>query len=203
MHDVALQHVTMPFEPSIRVPGLWKNGDGPGKPSNLRGDGFTGGCISLIVLFIEIPVAYLLGLTSVIRGMGDADGPTAAPAMDWTPIFWFGGFTLGVLMIAVLFLYSAHPFAGAVQLFLAAVALLFTIAVWHDQHEQTHPGAATHVVIRSGHGEASQQVSSECQEQVGSRFASPGPGAARQLAGCRSFGRDSGSAPGGSSAGRP
>ncbi|MCW8117816.1 DUF6234 family protein [Streptomyces anthocyanicus] len=193
----------MPFEPSIRVPGLWKNGDGPGKPSNLRGDGFTGGCISLIVLFIEIPVAYLLGLTSVIRGMGDADGPTAAPAMDWTPIFWFGGFTLGVLMIAVLFLYSAHPFAGAVQLFLAAVALLFTIAVWHDQHEQTHPGAATHVVIRSGHGEASQQVSSECQEQVGSRFASPGPGTARQLAGCRSFGRDSGSAPGGSSAGRP
>ncbi|MFD5655011.1 hypothetical protein [Streptomyces sp. NPDC127039] len=156
MRDVALQHVTMPFEPSAGVPRLWKNDDGPGKPSNLRGDGFTGGCVSLIVLLIEIPVAYLLGLTSVVRGMGGADGPTATPAMDWAPVFWFGGFTLGVLVIAVLFLYSAHPFAGAVQLILAAVALLFTITVWHDQHERTHSGAATRAVMRSGHGEASQ-----------------------------------------------
>ncbi|MFI8487425.1 hypothetical protein [Streptomyces rubrogriseus] len=145
----------MPFEPSTRAPRR-KNGAGVGKPSTMRGDGFTGGCVSLIVLLIEIPVAYLLGLTSVIRGMGGADRPTAAPAMDWTTVFWFGGFTLGVLMIAVLFLYSAHPFAGAVQLILAAVALLYTITVWHDQHERTHPGTATHAVMRSGHGEVSQ-----------------------------------------------
>ncbi|MFD7206268.1 DUF6234 family protein [Streptomyces sp. NPDC059893] len=156
MHDVTFQHVTMPFEPSTRVPRLPENDDGPEKPSNLRGDGFAGGCISLIVLLIEIPVAYLLGLTSVIRGRGSADGQTAAPAMDWAPIFWFGGFTLGVLVIAVLFLYSAHPFAGAVQLILAAIALLFTITVWHDQYERAHPGAATGVVMRFWHGEASQ-----------------------------------------------
>ncbi|MFD5283988.1 hypothetical protein [Streptomyces rubrogriseus] len=74
----------MPFEPSTRAPRR-KNGAGVGKSSTMRGDGFTGGCISLIVLLIEIPVAYLLGLTSVIRGMGSADRPTAAPAMDCEP----------------------------------------------------------------------------------------------------------------------
>lgn len=42
-------------------------------------------------------------------------------------------------MIAVTFLYSAHPFAGAVQLLVAAVALFFTIAAWHDQYERAHP----------------------------------------------------------------
>ncbi|MFE9859888.1 DUF6234 family protein [Streptomyces sp. NPDC005780] len=133
----------MRFEPRTRVPRLPENENGPGKLSNVRGDGFAGGCISLIVLLVEIPVAFLLGLTSVIRGWGGADGQTAAPAMDWVPIFWFGGFTLGVLVIAVLFLYAAHPFAGAVQLTLAAVALLFTIMVWHGQYERAHPGAAT------------------------------------------------------------
>lgn len=133
----------MRFEPRTRVPRLPENGNGPGRPSNVRGDGFAGGCISLIVLLIEIPVALLLGLTAVIRGWVGADERTAAPAMDWVPVFWFGGFTLGVLVIAVLFLYSAHPFAGAVQLTLAAIALLFTITVWHGQYERAHPGAAT------------------------------------------------------------
>lgn len=64
---------------------------------------------------------------------------TAAPPMDWVPILWLGGFTLGVLVIAFIFLRSAHPFAGAVQLVVAAVALFFTIAAWHDQHERAHP----------------------------------------------------------------
>ncbi|MCF0078615.1 DUF6234 family protein [Streptomyces lomondensis] len=91
------------------------------------------------MLLIEIPVAFLLGLTSVIRGWGSADEQTVAPAMDWVPILWFGGFTLGVLVIAVIFLHSAHPFAGAVQLLLAAAALFFTIAAWHDQYERAHP----------------------------------------------------------------
>ncbi|MFH8661057.1 DUF6234 family protein [Streptomyces afghaniensis] len=111
----------------------------PGAPSDSRGDGFAGGCVSLIVLLIEIPVALLLGLASVIRGWGRADEQTVAPQMDWVPILWLGGFTLGVLVIAVVFLCSAHPFAGAVQLLLAAVALLFTIAAWHDQYERAHP----------------------------------------------------------------
>lgn len=129
----------MRFEGSTRVPRLPENDDRPGKPSHLRGDGFAGGCISLIVLLIEIPVALLLGLTSVIRGWGSTDQQTVAPAMDWVPILCFGGFTLGVLVIAVIFLHSAHPFTGAVQLLPAAVALLFTIAAWHDQYERAHP----------------------------------------------------------------
>ncbi|MGW4728128.1 DUF6234 family protein [Streptomyces shenzhenensis] len=91
------------------------------------------------MLLIEIPVAFLLGLTSVIRGWGRADEQSVAPPMDWVPILWFGGFTLGVLVITVIFLYSAHPFAGAVQLLVAAVALFFTIAAWHDQYERAHP----------------------------------------------------------------
>ncbi|WP_371603867.1 DUF6234 family protein [Streptomyces sp. NBC_01220] len=135
--------MTMPFDPSSRLPHLPENDSGPGTPSNVRGDGFAGGCVSLIVLLIEVPVALLLGLTSVIRGWVGADEQTAAPAMDWVPVFWFGGFTLGVLVIAVLFLYAAHPFAGAVQLILAAIALLFTITVWHGQYERAHSGAAT------------------------------------------------------------
>ncbi|MEU0213874.1 DUF6234 family protein [Streptomyces sp. NPDC006265] len=129
----------MRFERSARVPRLPENDGRPGKPLNVGGDGFAGGCISLIVLLIEIPVALLLGLTSAIRGWGSADEQTVASAMDWVPILWFGGFTLGVLVIAVIFLCSAHPFAGAAQLLLAAVALFFTIAAWHDEYERAHP----------------------------------------------------------------
>ncbi|MFE1839769.1 DUF6234 family protein [Streptomyces sviceus] len=91
------------------------------------------------MLLIEIPVAFLLGLTSVIRGWGRVDEQTAAPPMDWVPVLWLGGFTLGVLVIAVLFLYAAHPFAGAVQLLVAAIALCFAIAAWNHQYERAHP----------------------------------------------------------------
>ncbi|MET7703139.1 DUF6234 family protein [Streptomyces sp. NPDC005485] len=129
----------MRFEPSSRTPRLPGNASRPGKPSDSRSDGFEGGCISLIVLLIEIPVALLSGLTSVIRGWGRADEQTVAPPMDWVPILWLGGFTLGVLVIAVIFLYSAHPFAGAVQLLVAAIALSFTFAAWHGQYERSHP----------------------------------------------------------------
>ncbi|WUT49837.1 DUF6234 family protein [Streptomyces canus] len=129
----------MPFEPSSRTPRLPGTDCRPVKPSDLRGDGFAGGCISLIVLLIEIPVAFLLGLTSVIRGWGRVDEQTAALPMDWVPVLWLGGFTSGVLVIAVIFLHSAHPFAGAVQLLVAAIALCFTIAAWHDQYERAHP----------------------------------------------------------------
>ncbi|WRU03351.1 DUF6234 family protein [Streptomyces violarus] len=136
----------MRFEPSSRKPHLPGHDCRPGNSSVSRGDGFAGGCISLIVLLIEIPVAFLLGLTSVIRGWGRADEQTAAAPMDWVPILWFGGFTLGVLVIAVVFLHSAHPFAGAVQLLVAAIALLFTIAAWHDQYERAHPPPSTNEV---------------------------------------------------------
>lgn len=132
----------MRFEPSSRVPHLSGDDCRPGEPSDSRGDGFTGGCISLIVLLVEIPVAFLLGLASVLRGWGRADEHTGTPPpMDWVPILWLGGFTLGVLVIAVLFFRSAHPFAGAVQLLLAVAVLVFTIAAWHDQYERAHPAA--------------------------------------------------------------
>ncbi|MDQ1022214.1 DUF6234 family protein [Streptomyces afghaniensis] len=137
----------MPFEPSSRTPHVPGNDRRPGRPSDSRGDGFAGGCTNLIALLVEIPVAFLLGLTSVIRGWGRADEQTAAAPMDWVPILWLGGFTLGVLVIAVIFLYSAHPFAGAVQLLMAAIALLFTIAAWHDQYERSHQ---TPLPTRSG-----------------------------------------------------
>ncbi|WP_405725317.1 hypothetical protein [Streptomyces sp. NBC_00028] len=66
-------------------------------------------------------------------------GDGADPARNWAPVLWFGGFTLGVLAIAVIFLCTAHPYAGAVQLLLAAVTLLLTLAAWPDQHERA-PG---------------------------------------------------------------
>ncbi|MDR3081907.1 MAG: DUF6234 family protein [Streptomyces sp.] len=95
--------------------------------------------MSLIVLLIEIPVAFLLGLTLAIRGWGRADERAGTSTMDWVPVVWLGGFTLGVLVIAGIFLYSAHPFAGTVQLLLAATALIFTITAWHEQYERAHP----------------------------------------------------------------
>ncbi|WP_445526856.1 DUF6234 family protein [Streptomyces cyslabdanicus] len=90
------------------------------------------------MLLIEIPVAILLVLTLAIRGWGSADEQTGTPTMDWVPVLWLGGFTLGVLVIAVVFLYSAHPFAGAVQLLIAAIALIFTMTAWHGQYERAH-----------------------------------------------------------------
>lgn len=129
----------MRFEPSSHSPHSPKNSARAGRPSDSRSDGFTGGCISLIVLLIEIPVALLLGLTSAVRGWGRADEDAVAPPTDWVPVLWLGGFTLGVLVIAVLFLLSRHPFAGAIQLLVAAVALGFTIAAGHDRYEGADP----------------------------------------------------------------
>lgn len=128
--------MTVPRDRNTRVPRLPENDDRPGQPSNLRGDAFAGGCISLLVLLIEIPIAALLAFMSAIRGWGSADEQTATPAMDWVPALWFGGFTLGVLVIAVIFLYTAHPYAAAVQLLLAVVAASFTIAAWHDRYQR-------------------------------------------------------------------
>lgn len=70
--------------------------------------------------------------------------------MDWVPVLWFGAFTLGVLVIAVLFLASAHPYAAAVQLFLAAVALVVTVATWHEQYEGAHPAPLPTCPTRAG-----------------------------------------------------
>ncbi|MFG3105213.1 DUF6234 family protein [Streptomyces tendae] len=140
----------MHFERSTHGPHLPPNDDCPGQRSTSRGDGFAGGCISLIVLLVEIPVALLLGLTSAVREWGGADERHAAAATDWVPFLWFGGFTLGVAVIATIFLYSGHPFAAALQLLLAAVALCFTIAVWPGGDERAHSYPPTSHTVRSG-----------------------------------------------------
>ncbi|MFC8342619.1 DUF6234 family protein [Streptomyces sp. NPDC057280] len=128
----------MAFEPSPRLPG-----------SPRRGDGFAGGCISLIVLLTEVPVAILLVLMLSLRGWGD-DEQVGAPQMDWVPVLWLGGFTVGVLAVAVAFLRFAHPYAAAVQLVIAAVALLFTMTVWRHESERAHPPPLPTCPTRAG-----------------------------------------------------
>ncbi|MFI8529575.1 DUF6234 family protein [Streptomyces aquilus] len=129
----------MPFEPSPRAPGLPATDRRSREPSVARGDGFAGGCISLIVLLIEVPIAILLVLVLSMRGWGRVDEQTGAPPMDWIPILWLGGFTVGVLAVAVAFFCFAHPYAAAVQLVIAAMALLFTLTVWRHEQEHAHP----------------------------------------------------------------
>ncbi|MGW2175434.1 DUF6234 family protein [Streptomyces sp. NPDC001705] len=129
----------MRFEPSSHVPRPPGDGGRTERPSDPKGDGFAGGCISLILLLVEIPVGLLLELTAALSGLRRPGEPAKALPMDWAPILLFGGFTVTVLVIGVLFVRSAHPFAGAVQLLVAAMALVATIAAWHDQYERAHP----------------------------------------------------------------
>ncbi|MFF5494265.1 DUF6234 family protein [Streptomyces aquilus] len=129
----------MPFEPRPREPALPATDRRRGEPSVARGDGFAGGCISLIVLLTEVPIAVFLVLVLSMRGWGREDQPTGAPPMDWLPVLWLGGFTVGVLAVAVAFLCWAHPYAAALQLVVAAMALLFTMAVWRHEYERAHP----------------------------------------------------------------
>ncbi|MFD5229647.1 DUF6234 family protein [Streptomyces qaidamensis] len=105
------------------------------------------------MLLVEIPVAILLGLVLSVRGWGRAgrtDEHSGAPAMDWVPVLWLGGFTLGVLVVAVVFLRSAHPYAGAVQLLIAAMALLFAITACHEEYERAHPAPLPTCPTRAG-----------------------------------------------------
>ncbi|MFG2133517.1 DUF6234 family protein [Streptomyces sp. NPDC048751] len=106
--------------------------------------------MTLIVLLIEIPIGILLALTLTLRGWGRADERAGTVPMDWVPILWLGGFTLVVLVIAGSLLYSAHPFAGAVQLLVAAIALTLTITAWDKEHERAHPPALPTCPTRAG-----------------------------------------------------
>ncbi|MEV0124969.1 DUF6234 family protein [Streptomyces sp. NPDC050703] len=106
--------------------------------------------MSLIVLLVEIPVAILLVLTLALRGWAGADEQTATPSVDCAPVLWLGGFTLGVLVVAAAFLYSVHPFAGAVQLLIAAMALIFTMPAWHEEYERAHPSPLQSCSTRAG-----------------------------------------------------
>ncbi|MFG3163811.1 DUF6234 family protein [Streptomyces sp. NPDC048232] len=129
----------MRFEPGSPVPRPPGDGGRTERPPDAKGDGFAGGCISLILLLVEIPVALLLGLIAALSNWGRPGEQARALPMDWAPIILLGGFTATVFVIGVLFLHSAHPFAGAVQLLIAAMALVCTIAAWHDQYERAHP----------------------------------------------------------------
>ncbi|WP_307021629.1 DUF6234 family protein [Streptomyces canus] len=102
------------------------------------------------MLLIEIPVAILLGLSLAIRGWGRPEDQSGAPTMDWVPVLWLGGFTLGVLIIAIVFLLSAHPYAGAVQLLIAAIALSFTMTACHEEYERAHPPPLPTCPTRAG-----------------------------------------------------
>ncbi|MFF3850187.1 DUF6234 family protein [Streptomyces sp. NPDC002328] len=102
------------------------------------------------MLLIEIPAAILLWLMLGIRGSDRADERIGTPTMDWVPVLWLGGFTLGVLVVAVVFLRSAHPYAGAVQLLIAATALVFAMTAWHEEYERAHPSPLPTCPTRAG-----------------------------------------------------
>jgi membrane protein implicated in regulation of membrane protease activity len=70
--------------------------------------------------------------------------------MDWGPVFWFGGFTLIALAVAAVLLRWAHPLAGAVQLLVAVVSLIITIATWHAVYERAHPSPLPSCPTRAG-----------------------------------------------------
>ncbi|MFJ9041096.1 DUF6234 family protein [Streptomyces sp. NPDC102406] len=130
----------MRFNPSPRVSHPLRTDDPSGDSSGSAGDGFAGGCLSLIVLLIEIPVTLLLGLVLSLRGgWSDAHDSTVPPTMDWLPTLWLGGITLAVLVAALVFLCSGHPYAGTVQLLIAAMALAFALSAWHDAYDRAHP----------------------------------------------------------------
>ncbi|MBQ1089282.1 DUF6234 family protein [Streptomyces sp. B93] len=140
----------MSFGPGPQPPRLPTTDSPPGASAVSRGDGFAGGCISLIVLLIEIPVAVLLGLGLALRGWGRAEERTGTPTMDWVPVLWLGGFALGTLVVAVFFLCSAHPWAGVVQLLITAMALIFAMAAWHGEYERAHPAPLPTCPARAG-----------------------------------------------------
>ncbi|MDX3064346.1 MULTISPECIES: DUF6234 family protein [Streptomyces] len=100
----------------------------------------------MIAVLIEIAFAAFVALSSGMRGWagstsrsGSAPGDTGPPPMDWVPVLWLGGFTLGVFLVAVFFLWSGHPLAGAFQLLIGAALLAATVAAGLDEHERAHP----------------------------------------------------------------
>ncbi|MFI0237744.1 DUF6234 family protein [Streptomyces sp. NPDC016845] len=150
-HGMSHERMTMRFNPSPRVAHSPRTDGRSGDSSGSGGDGFTGGCISLIVLLIEVPVTLLLGLILSLRGgWSNAHTSTAPPTMDWLPTLWLGGVTLAVLVVAIIFLRSGHPYAGTVQLLIAAMALVFALSAWHDAYDRAHPAPLPTCPTRAG-----------------------------------------------------
>ncbi|WP_066942980.1 DUF6234 family protein [Streptomyces lushanensis] len=141
---VPYERTTMAWPPGSRMPRPPKD-ERRRYPSDTRGDGFEGGCLTLLALLLEIPGALMLGVALGLRDWAGSDEyassgvRAAAPPMDWVPTLWTGGFTLAVLGVAIIFFRSAHPFAASVQLLIAALALCVTVVTWHDSYERAYP----------------------------------------------------------------
>ncbi|MFI6493707.1 hypothetical protein [Streptomyces sp. NPDC050564] len=62
----------------------------PRNPLNSRGDVFAGGCLALILLLLEIPVAFVLILALGLEGWAGSNGSmnTGMPPMDWAPVLY-------------------------------------------------------------------------------------------------------------------
>lgn len=128
----------MPFDLRFRMPHPPRERPGPRRLADTRGDGLTGGCLSLIVILLELPAAGALALALTLRGLARSsayayptDG-TGPPPTDWVPVLWIAGFTLAVLGIAVALFRTDHPYAGAVQLVIAVFAPVFLVLSWHS-----------------------------------------------------------------------
>ncbi|MFD9498012.1 DUF6234 family protein [Streptomyces sp. NPDC060035] len=136
----------MTTEPGSGTPILPGVAHHPSSSPGRAGDGFEGGCLTLLALLVEISVAFLAALSLGMRGWAQSTSEKAGPSghagpppMDWVPVLWLGGFTLAVLVVAGLFLRFGHPFAGSFQLLIGAVVLMATIAVGTTEYERAHP----------------------------------------------------------------
>lgn len=121
------------------------------------GNPVGGGCLTVLALIVEIPVALLIGLSLGMRGWAqstrqkmESPGHVGPPPMDWVPVLWLGAFTLAVFVVAGLFLRSGHPLAGSVQLLVGALVLAATIATGTAEHERAHPAPLPQCPTQAG-----------------------------------------------------
>lgn len=154
---VPYESTVMTMEPASGPPSLPGVTHQGGRDTVPTGDGFEGGCLTLIVVLIEIAFAFLMVLSLGMRGWArstsgntNASPGSGPPPMDWVPVFWLGGFTLGVVLVAVFFLRSGHPFAGAFQLVVGGALLIATVAAGLDEHTRAHPAPLPACPTRAG-----------------------------------------------------
>ncbi|MGX5184873.1 DUF6234 family protein [Streptomyces avermitilis] len=140
--------------PDSPVPRPPDDPPGSRQPALAHGDAIAGGCMSLTLLLVEAGVGFLLALVLGLRGWSrsaaDPRQRTGPPPMDWVPTLWVGAFALAVTLAGVLFLRGGHLYAGSLHLVLGAVVLLFTLNVWHDEYEFSHPAPLPPCPTRAG-----------------------------------------------------
>ncbi|MEV6192852.1 DUF6234 family protein [Streptomyces sp. NPDC051920] len=142
----------MPSDPASRTPrGL--EGLPDAKPSlDTRGDAFAGGCLILVLLLLEIPIAVLLMLAAGFGGWdrSSGSGKSGTSSMNWEPVIWFGVVTLAVLLAALALLRWAHPLAWSTQMLVATASLIITITVWHAEYDRAHHSPVPSCPTRAG-----------------------------------------------------